>query len=244
MAGHPPELRPADPAELVRMMTAIGAAPPEGGAVIILGAGEWRLEGTLDIRTPNLTLRGAGRDATTLVLDTDEHYVPAIAIATSGTRVEGLRIRHRSPSVANNYAVYLRNASDATLSGLSISSETGTGLAIEGGRGAIRISDCDIHDNKNNGIGLFGDLDGGEDGDVGRLEIVVEGTAVDRNGKEAVVGRGLGERVAVRISTRDGLIRGGINWLNCDDADIVAEFSPHFGRHPPIHAPGIAENRP
>ena len=215
-AGSFPVLRPSDPDELARMMN---AASPAGGTVIALGEGEWRLRGTLDIRTPNLTLRGAGQGATSLVLDTDEHYVPAVAISSSGARVEGLRIRHRSPSVANNYAVYLRGASDATLSGLSISSETGTGLAIEGGRGTIRVSDCDIHDNKNNGIGLFGDGDdAGEDVDVGRLEIVIEGTTIDRNGKEAVVGRGLGERVAVRILAPGGqsAIRGGVKCFNCE----------------------------
>ena len=216
-ASSSPVLRPSDPAELVRM---INAASPEGGSVIVLGEGEWRLGETLHIRTPSLTLRGAGREATSLVLETDEHYVPAIAISSSGTRVEGLRIRHRSPSVANNYAVYLQNASDVTLSGLGISSETGTGLAIEGGHGAIRISDCYIHDSKNNGIGLFGDI-GGEDGeDVvgGRLEIVIEGTTIERNGKEAVVGRGLGERVVVRILTSEEMIRGGIKCFNCESA--------------------------
>lgn len=218
-ASSVPVLRPSDPAELVHM---INAASPEGGAVIDLGAGEWRIEETLQIRTPNLTLRGAGREATTLVLNTDEHYVPAIAIASTGTCIDGIRIRHRSPSVANNFAVYLRNASDVTLSGLSISSETGTGLAIEGGHGTITVSDCDIHDTKNNGIGLFGDV-GGDDSDGGRLEIVVEGTTIDRNGKEAVVGRGLGERVAVRIARPDGLIRGGIKWLNCEDAEIIVK---------------------
>lgn len=221
-ASSPKPLTPSSPTELLRVLD---EAPGDSVTDIFLGPGEWRFSRTLDVRTP-VVLRGSTDPAnpTTIVLDTDDHYVPALTVTSSDTTIESLSIRHRSPSVANNYAIYLQNASDVTLRRLDVSSTTGTGVAIEGGRGTLDIVDCVIHDTKNNGIGLFPDVladDTDDTDEESRLRIRVSSTRVADNGKEAIVGRGLGEGVTVRVEDSGMITGGAVEFFNCEDADVA-----------------------
>ena len=106
-----------------------------------------------------------------------------------------MTIRHRSPSVANNYALYLDNASDSTLCNLDISSSTGTGISIEGiQNGTIRIQNCTIHDCARNGLGLFPSI---EDAAASQTEIVVQGTRIERNKGHGIVAKGIHDKVTI-----------------------------------------------
>jgi len=216
-AVAPLELHPSSPDELLR---ALAEAPDDAVTTIALGPGEWRLGSTLAERTPVKMIGASGSEGTTIVLDTEEHYVPALTVTSPDATIESLSVRHRSPSVANNYAVYIvQVAGDVTLRRLDVSSETGTGVAVEGGRGRVEIVDCLIHDTKNNGIGIFPAL--GDDGTPDRgLQILVSSTTVRDNGREAIVGRGLGEGVAVRVEGFKERIRGRVEFSNCEEADI------------------------
>lgn len=62
--------------------------------------------------------------------------------------LRGLRIRHSSKSVANNYAVRLEGC-DATLLDCDVSSASGDGVGIEGG--APRLLRCAVHDCQRHG---------------------------------------------------------------------------------------------
>lgn len=216
-AAAPLELHPSSPDELLRVLA---DAPDDEMTTIVLGPGEWRLGSTLAVRTPVKMIGASGSEGTTIVLDTEEHYVPALTVTSPDATIESLSVRHRSPSVANNYAVYIvQVAGDVTLRRLDVSSETGTGVAVEGGRGRVEIVDCLIHDTKNNGIGIFPAL--GDDGTPDRgLQILVSSTTVRDNGREAIVGRGLGEGVAVRVEGFKERIRGRVEFSNCEEADI------------------------
>lgn len=90
--------------------------------------------------------------------DTSEPYQSTIecSSSSSGVVISGLTIRHRSPSIANNYAVRLVD-SDARLEGCDISSSSGSALGIEGN--SPHILNCLLHGCERTGALLFGSLD-------------------------------------------------------------------------------------
>eukprot|EP00959_Pyramimonas_sp_CCMP1952_P108658 2271942-Pyramimonas_sp.AAC.2 len=53
-------------------------------------------------------------------------------VLVDGVQIEGIRIRHSSKSIANNYGVYLKEAG-VKLVGCEVSSSTGCAVGIEGG---------------------------------------------------------------------------------------------------------------
>ncbi|KAK9807475.1 hypothetical protein WJX72_000255 [[Myrmecia] bisecta] len=99
--------------------------------------------------------------AVTVIWETSEPYQAVVQCSCAGARIQGLTLRHRSPSVATNYAVYVAGG-DLTLEGCDISSQSGSGVGVEGGSPQIRR--CRIHDCARHGIALFGDLFGAEGG--------------------------------------------------------------------------------
>lgn len=64
-----------------------------------------------------ITIVGSPDDpsAVELVWETDEPYQPVIMFASDGAVVRGLQIRHRSPSIAQNYAVYFQASTPSFL---------------------------------------------------------------------------------------------------------------------------------
>lgn len=165
------------------------------GSVICVDEGEYTIDKTLEIQKP-ITVRGASMQTTTLSLSTETPYHPVFHVAaTSEVTLQDMTVRHRSPSVANNYAVYLDNASDCTLCNLDISSSTGTGISIEGiQHGTIRIQNCTIHDCARNGLGLFPSI---EDAAASQTEIVVQGTRIERNKGHGIVAKGIHDKVTI-----------------------------------------------
>lgn len=137
------------------LQAAIDAAAP--GETITIPGGVYREK--LFIERP-VTVQAAPGEAVELVWETEDHYEPVISCAgAEGVRLVGLSIRHASPSVANNYAVFLQGGS-VQLEGCTITSSTGTGLAAEGGSHSLR--DCRLLQCERHGMAAFGTIEGGE----------------------------------------------------------------------------------
>ena len=155
------------------------------GSVITLQSKEYALKDTLRIEKP-LTLRGSGASASRLSISTRDPYISVLSSHGSGPiHLQGFSVIHSSPSVANNYAVYLVDANEVSLEALDIQSETGTGIAIEGGK--VLVKDCVIHDCASNGIGIFSNIVGDDASNT-----VIQGTRIVRNGRNGVLIKGAG----------------------------------------------------
>ncbi|KAL4431622.1 hypothetical protein ABPG77_001464 [Micractinium sp. CCAP 211/92] len=128
---------------------------PSGGIVEVRGG---RYAERLVLTRP-VTLRAAADEAAEVVWETQQPYQATIEagpeLAEGAVVLQGLRIRHSSPSIANNYAVRLAGCS-VTLADCDISSATGVGVGIEGG--APRLLRCSVHNCQRHGVAVFGDL--------------------------------------------------------------------------------------
>jgi parallel beta-helix repeat protein len=95
-----------------------------------------------------------------IIWETDQPYESTIVCTVDGASLKGpITIKHNSYSIANNYAVQLINCGSGTvLEGCTISSETGSGIGIEGGN--PQILNCTIKNCARSGIMVFSDLDG------------------------------------------------------------------------------------
>ena len=85
----------------------------------------------------------------------------SVATAPASVFISGLTVRHSSPSIAQNYAVYVPQPSAASDAGSTIemrvsdvSSATGSGVGVEGG--AVTLAKCRVHDCKNHGVVYLG----------------------------------------------------------------------------------------
>lgn len=130
---------------------------PSGGTVEVYGG---RYTERLVITQP-VTIRAAPGEAVEVAWTTGEPYQATLECGPGvegGVLLQGLRVKHSSPSVANNYAVRLQG-SNAVLLDCDISSATGDGVGIEGG--APRLQNCSMHHCERHGVAVFGDLFGG-----------------------------------------------------------------------------------
>jgi|MDSW01.1.fsa_nt_gb hypothetical protein len=113
---------------------------------------------------------------------TDDPYEATFEVAedvVGGVFLRNITVRHSSPSVANNYAVFARPRSALRLDGCDVSSATGSGVVGEGAD--VTVAGCYIHDVKTHGVALYGDLLGEFGG--GR----VLGTLIARPGRDGVL---------------------------------------------------------
>lgn len=142
-------------------ITAALAVAPKG-ATVLVRPGLYRERVFLKSEVSILADRGA-------VLDwkSDRPYEAAltvdlsVAAAPCRVLVQGLEIRHSSPSIAQNYAVYVPAASAAAdgesrieLCECQISSTSGSGVGVEGGD--VTLSSCRIADCNNHGALFLG----------------------------------------------------------------------------------------
>lgn len=181
------EIRRVRPGE--NILDVIDQSPP--GSVIYVEEGEYTIDTTLEIRKP-LCIRGQSRGQSIISLSTHEPYRPVFQVSSaSGVTLENMTIRHQSPSVANNYAVYLQNAGDCIIQNMDISSSTGTGVTVEGiQQGAtIRIQNCTIHDCAKNGLGIFPSIE--DTASTAEAEIVVQGMRIEHNQGHGIVIKGM-----------------------------------------------------
>ena len=139
---------------------ALAVAPT--GSTILVRPGMYQERVLIKDGVTLLADRGA-----TLMWKSDRPYEAALTIDLSSSSqpstivVSGLAIRHSSPSIAQNYAVYVPQPStlaDANsrieLRGCDVSSASGSGVGVEGG--SVSIESCEIHDCKNHGVLYLG----------------------------------------------------------------------------------------
>jgi parallel beta-helix repeat protein len=95
-----------------------------------------------------------------IIWETDQPYESTIVCTVDGAKLKGpIKIKHNSYSIANNYAVqFVQCGSNTVLDGCKISSETGSGIGIEGGN--PQITNCAIKGCAHSGIMIFSDLEG------------------------------------------------------------------------------------
>ena len=148
-------------AETVGAYGSIGAAMSvaPSGSTIVLRPGMYHER--ITITKPLCLLADHGA---TIAWKTDKPYEAAITVALSEgmgdgatVRVAGLTVRHSSPSIAQNYAVYVPQPQSASADRVhiefrdcDISSATGSGVGIEGGD--VTLASCAISGCKNHGI--------------------------------------------------------------------------------------------
>lgn len=92
-----------------------------------------------------------------VVWATEQPYQSVVDCTARGVTLRGLTLRHASPSVANNYCVYVHDGSDMRMEQCDISSRTGTGVGVEGA--APSLTDCRVAACARHGVAIFGPLD-------------------------------------------------------------------------------------
>ncbi|BDA43086.1 hypothetical protein COCOBI_04-0970 [Coccomyxa sp. Obi] len=142
-------------ADVVTLSAAVASA--KEGETIHVAAGTYR-ERLLLTHPVTLQAWPPGADVT-IVWETDRPYESVVQSSGAGVRLIGLKLRHSSPSVANNYAVFMQGGS-LLLEDCDISSATGSGVGSEGGQ--LSLIHCSVHNCKRHGVAMFGDLEGSE----------------------------------------------------------------------------------
>ena len=104
-----------------------------------------------------LTLYAKPDEPTSLQWQTTKPYQSTITVAAGGRLLlENITIRHSSPSVANNYALFVQGG-DAEVTGCDIRSSTGSGIGVEGG--ALTVTNSKIRECVGNGAVIAGSID-------------------------------------------------------------------------------------
>lgn len=123
---------------------------------------------------------------------TDRPYESALIVQTpEQVSIQGITIQHSSPSIANNYAVYLgpQCSSLTKVEGCTIVSNTGSGVGIEGGTPTLLQST--IRGCAQNGVCIYGNS-AMEDTDTislsrGNERPIVKNCTIEGNGKHGVL---------------------------------------------------------
>ena len=185
---------------------ALEAAAP--GARIAVGAGTYRE--TCTIRKPvQLVAAPGARPVVELVSDRPYQHALTIDVATDAVGevlVQGFELRHTSPSIAQNYAVYSASTTargvKVVLRDLDITSSSGTGVGVEGGE--VDLLDSRIRGCKGHGLAFLGE----------RTRGVVRGCTVAKcklNG--ALVRDGAAPQLDANVFEANGLF--GVSQIDC-----------------------------
>jgi len=128
------------------------AAP---GDTINLQGGTYLERVVIDKR---LVLRAAEEKPVTIIWETQDHYEPVLTCSGEGSiSISGITFQHRSPSVANNYALYFQGG-DVALYDCKVFSSTGTGIGVEGG--SHQFKHCTLQGCKQHGFAAFSSIEG------------------------------------------------------------------------------------
>ncbi|CAL8468917.1 g8458 [Coccomyxa elongata] len=158
-------------ADVLTLSAAVALA--KEGEIIHVAAGTYR-ERLLISHPVTLQAWPPGADVT-IVWETDRPYESVVQSSGVGVHLIGLKLRHSSPSVANNYAVFMQGGS-LLLEDCDISSATGSGVGSEGGQ--LSLIRCNVHQCKRHGVAMFGDLEGSE-GEVLLQECSISGNELN-----------------------------------------------------------------
>jgi hypothetical protein len=190
-----------NPGEFSTISRALEASAEEGGATISIQSGTYKER--VVVNKPNVRLIGLSEDVY-VEWRTSTPYESALEVATGVTNasVENVKFTHASKSVANNFGVFVREGGSLTLRNATVTSETGSGVATEGG--SIDAENVKIDKCKNHGVSAFGN----------QLE-------EPKSGKVRM------ENVAISNCGGDGiLLRGGVQ---IDSVDVKIENCAGFG---------------
>jgi len=190
-----------NPGEFSTISRALEASAEEGGATISIQSGTYKER--VVVNKPNVRLVGLSEDVY-VEWRTSTPYESALEVATGVTNVsvENVKFTHASKSVANNFGVFVREGGSLTLRNATVTSETGSGVATEGG--SIDAENVKIDKCKNHGVSAFGN----------QLE-------EPKSGKVRM------ENVAISNCGGDGiLLRGGVQ---IDSVDVKIENCAGFG---------------
>lgn len=130
-----------------------------------------------------ITIKSGEGGVAEIVWITEQPYESTVTCCgpIPGIHLCGLNIVHRSPSIANNYAVHLVNSKESSIIDCDILSFSGSGIGFEGGQ-SLLLQNSRIHDCKLNGILIASNIEG-ESG----CDLVVDSCTVDRNGKDGIL---------------------------------------------------------
>jgi hypothetical protein len=190
-----------NPGEFSTISRALEASAEEGGATISIQSGTYKER--VVVNKPNVRLIGLSEDVY-VEWRTSTPYESALEVATGvmNVSVENVKFTHASKSVANNFGVFVREGGSLTLRNATVTSETGSGVATEGG--SIDAENVKIDKCKNHGVSAFGN----------QLE-------EPKSGKVRM------ENVAISNCGGDGiLLRGGVQ---IDSVDVKIENCAGFG---------------
>ena len=214
------------------------ASGPPDAVVIRVAPGTYRERVVVPSSLAGLlTVEGSGSGTSPGVVIV-EHRTSAPYEATfeaapgcTGLVLRNLTIRHASPSVANNQAVFATDGAGVRLERCDVSSETGSGVVGEGAE--VSVVRCKVHDCKTHGVAVYGDLLGE------RGAGLVEGCEVARNGQDGVLVRGgaVG-KVVDNVIASNG--RFGVELVDCGDgSEVVRNTVGGSGKKAPVGFGGL-----
>eukprot|EP00747_Dinoflagellata_sp_TGD_P189370 gnl/TRDRNA2_/TRDRNA2_49635_c0_seq1.p1 gnl/TRDRNA2_/TRDRNA2_49635_c0~~gnl/TRDRNA2_/TRDRNA2_49635_c0_seq1.p1 ORF type:complete len:395 (-),score=65.09 gnl/TRDRNA2_/TRDRNA2_49635_c0_seq1:25-1209(-) len=179
--GAPPVLAPGAP--YASIAEAVARAP--AGATVLVAPGVYSERLVLNGRVGRgITVRAESPEPGSTVLEhvTNSPYEATVESEGSSVTLQGLTIRHSSPSIAQNYGIFVKPGGALVLDSCDITSMTGSALGVEGGD--VTLRKCRLHDAKNHGAALYGDLLGGGEG-----QVLLEDCRIDRNRLDGVLVR-------------------------------------------------------
>ena len=195
------------------LTAALASASP--GARIIVSPGTYRERLVMTTDAVSIVAAFGG-----VILEhkTNAPYEHVVECTASGVALVGVAIRHSSPSVANNYAVFVTPGSSLTMTSCDVSSETGSGVGAEGAA-LLVMEDCVVHDCKSHGVAVYGNLDADDDSGPAMLTRC----QCRRNGLNGVLARGGARITATEVIANDNRGGYGFEFINAGGDTVRCE---------------------
>ncbi|KIY96613.1 hypothetical protein MNEG_11348 [Monoraphidium neglectum] len=133
------------------------AAAEQGGIITVL-PGRYEERITLDGKF--VTIQAAQAGSVEVVWESSRPYEHTLECKNTqgAVVVRGMLLRHRSPSVAQNYCVFVGAGSSLVLEACDVSSSSGNGVGVEGA--TLQLKDSQVHNCERHGVAAFGGFEG------------------------------------------------------------------------------------
>ena len=170
-----------NPGEFETISKALDASAKEGGATIEIKSGTYKER--ILMNKNNVKLVGLSDDVF-VEWRTSTPYESVLEVTSENASVENVKFTHASKSVANNFGVFVKEKGSLKLRNVSVTSETGSGVATEGG--SIDAENVVIDKCKNHGVSAFGNQS--EDPKSGQVHL--KNVAISNCGGDGILLRG------------------------------------------------------
>jgi hypothetical protein len=170
-----------NPGEFETISKALDASAKEGGATIEIKSGTYKER--ILMNKNNVKLVGLSDDVF-VEWRTSTPYESVLEVTSENASVENVKFTHASKSVANNFGVFVKEKGSLKLKNVSVTSETGSGVATEGG--SIDAENVVIDKCKNHGVSAFGNQS--EDPKSGQVHL--KNVAISNCGGDGILLRG------------------------------------------------------